>query len=260
MVASAAAQASGWLLYVRPPANTLSRKWSATLRRRPTAPSGTYALVRPLAIVRMSGTTPQWFTANHSPVRPNPDITSSAMSRMPYLSHSARTPWRYPSGGTRMPLVPVTGSTMKPAIVLGPSSWMTSSSLAKRVVDRVPPALNAVVRIGHVHDAGDAGLGRPSPRIAGERDRAGGRAVIRAVARQDLVAAGVPARRLDRVLVGLGAAVGEEEAVDVAGRDGGELRAQARANLGGHERVGVRQLRRLLLDGLRRRAGRRGRC
>ena len=120
----------------------------------------------------------------------------------------------------------------------------------QRVVDRVPSALNAVIRIGHVHDAGDAWLGGPAPRIAGERDRAGGRAVIRAVAREDLVATGVPARGLDGVLVGLGAAVGEEEAVDVAGRDGGQLRAKPRANLGGHERVGVRELRRLLLDGL----------
>ena len=37
-VASAAAQASGWLLYVSPPWNTLSRKWSAIGCRTPTAP------------------------------------------------------------------------------------------------------------------------------------------------------------------------------------------------------------------------------
>ena len=29
------------------------------------------------------GTTPQWSTANHSPVRPKPDMTSSAIIRMP---------------------------------------------------------------------------------------------------------------------------------------------------------------------------------
>ena len=53
---------------------------------------------------------------------------------------------------------------------------------------------------------------------------AAGRAVIRAVAREDLVAAGDPPRQLDGVLVGFGAAVGEEEDVDVA-------RAQIAASL-----------------------------
>ena len=55
---------------------------------------------------------------------------------------------------------------------------------------------------------------------------AGGGAVIRAVAREDLVAAGREPRQLDRVLVGFGAAVGEEEHVDVAGRDRRELGAE----------------------------------
>ena len=76
------------------------------------------------------------------------------------------------------------------------------------------------------------------------------RAVIRAVAREDLVTAGRHPRELDRVLVRLGAAVGEEEDVDVAGRDLGQLRAQPRARLGRHERVGVGQHRRLVLDRL----------
>ena len=74
-------------------------------------------------------------------------------------------------------------------------------------------------------------------------------AVIRAIARQNLVAAGGPARQLDRVLVRLGAAVGEEEHVDVAGAELGELPSEARARLGRHERVGVGERRRLLLDG-----------
>ena len=56
------------------------------------------------------------------------------------------------------------------------------------------------------------------------------------------------ARDADRVLVRFGAAVGEEEDVDVAGRDLGELRAQPRARLGGHERVRIGEHRRLLLD------------
>ena len=43
-------------------------------------------------MVRTSGTTFQCSIANHFPVRPKPDITSSAIITMPYLSQSARTP------------------------------------------------------------------------------------------------------------------------------------------------------------------------
>ena len=74
--------------------------------------------------------------------------------------------------------------------------------------------------------------------------------MVRAIARQDLLAAGRLARQLDGVLVGLGAAVGEEEDVDVAGRDLGQLLAQPGARLGGHERIGVGQLLGLRLDGV----------
>ena len=43
-------------------------------------------------------------------------------------------------------------------------------------------------------------------------------AMVRAIEREDLLPPGNP-RDLDRILVGFGAAVGEEERVDVAGRD-----------------------------------------
>ena len=78
---------------------------------------------------------------------------------------------------------------------------------------------------------------------------AGGAAVIRAVERHHLVAAGVPPRDLDRVLVRLGAAVGEEEHLDVARADLGELAPEPRARLGGHERIGVGERFGLLLHG-----------
>ena len=77
---------------------------------------------------------------------------------------------------------------------------------------RLRMAGRAAIRVGveHPHDAGEARLGGPAARIAGQRDRPGGCPVVGPVARDDLVAAGVPARELDRVLVRLGATVREE--------------------------------------------------
>ena len=105
-----------------------------------------------------------------------------------------------------------------------------------------------MIGIEHAHHARNARLGGPAPRIAGQRNAARGRAVVGAVARHDLVPSGKEARDLDGVLVGLGAAVGEEESVDVAGGDFGELRAQARARLGRHEGIGIGERRGLLVD------------
>ena len=118
----------------------------------------------------------------------------------------------------------------------------------QRLLGRVPAARDAVVGIEHVHDAGNARLRGPTARIAGQCDAARRGAVVRAVPRQDLVTAGRHPRELDRVLVRLGAAIREEEDVDVAGRDRREPGAQPRARLRRHERVGVRQHRRLLLN------------
>src|SRR3989440_1927052 len=70
-----------------------------------TPPRGTYPELTPFAKVIRSGTIRQLSTANHDPVRPKPVITSSAISTIPNLSHSRRTPWRYPWGGTRTPAV-----------------------------------------------------------------------------------------------------------------------------------------------------------
>jgi len=65
-----------------------------------TAPIGTQPLVMPLATVIRSGTTPVCSIANHLPVRPKPLITSSAISRMPYLSQISRRIGQYSGGGT----------------------------------------------------------------------------------------------------------------------------------------------------------------
>ena len=104
------------------------------------------------------------------------------------------------------------------------------------------------VRVEHAHDAGDARLGGPAARVAGERDRAGRRAVVAAIARDDLVAAGVPACELDRVLVRLGAAVREERHRDVARRHLGDQARERRARLGCHRRADRAELVGLLLD------------
>jgi len=118
----------------------------------------------------------------------------------------------------------------------------------QRLLRRVPAALDAVIGIEHVDDAGDARLRRPAPRVARERDAPAGRAVVRAVPRQNLLPSRGQPRQLDGVLVRFGAAVGEEEHVDVARGDFGELRTQARARFGRHERVHVGQRGGLPLD------------
>jgi hypothetical protein len=51
---------------------------------------GTAALVRPLAMVRMSGVTPRRSEPKWRPMRPKPVMTSSKMSRMPWRSQAAR--------------------------------------------------------------------------------------------------------------------------------------------------------------------------
>ena len=104
------------------------------------------------------------------------------------------------------------------------------------------------VRVEHAHDPGDPRFRVPAPRVARERDRPCRRAVVAAVARDDLVPARHPARELDRVLVRLGAAVREERHLQVAGGDLGEHPPQRRARLGRHRRPDRGELLGLLLD------------
>ncbi len=121
-----------------------------------------------------------------------------------------------------------------------------AQALLHRLRVLAPPA----VEVGDAHDARDARLRRPAARIAGGHHDLARRAVIRAVAGHDLLAAGELARELDGVLVRLGAAVGEEEDVDVAGADLRQLGAQPGAWLGGHERIRVGQSLHLGVDGI----------
>ncbi len=140
-----------------------------------------------------------------------------------------------------MPFVPVTVSRKNAAIVPGPSSWIVSSRMRERRLRVVLRPLRAVVRIEHVHDAGHRGLVRPATRIAGERHHAGGRPVVRPVARHDLVPSRDHAGDLDRVLVRLGAAERVEGLLDVAGEQLGHLLPEQRPLLVRHERRDVRE-------------------
>ena len=100
------------------------------------------------------------------------------------------------------------------------------------------------VRVEHAHDAGDRRLGRPAPRVAGERRGARRGAVIAAVAGDDLLAPGHPARQLDGVLVGVGAAGGEQRHAEVARRHLGEQPGELRPRLAGEgRRQAVQRLR-----------------
>src|SRR5207244_2526760 len=91
-------------------------------------------------------------------------------------------------------------------------------------------AEDRAVRIGieEVDDSGDARLRRPAAVVAAECHRALRLSVKGPPLREDLVAPGEEARDLDRVLVGLAFACGEDRLRQVARRDrrwiGGPLR------------------------------------
>ena len=75
-----------------------------------------------------------------------------------------------------------------------------------------------------------------------------GAAVVRAVHREHLAPAGHPSRHADGVLVGVGAAVGEEDLVECPGRDLGDAPRQLTADVVRHGRLDRREAARLLLD------------
>src|SRR3990172_3730724 len=106
------------------------------------------------------------------------------------------------------------------------------------------------MRVGIPHHAHQARLVGPAPRVACEGHRPHRRPVVRAVAGEDLRAAGVVAGQLDRVLDGLRSAEREEDLVHVARQDLGQLRPQARPWLGREGGLDVLELRRLRRDGV----------
>ena len=95
---------------------------------------------------------------------------------------------------------------------------------------------------------GETRLAAPAARVAGHRDRPGRGAVVAAVRREDLVAAGVQAGHADGVLGGLGTAVGEEHHVEVAGRQLADQPGGLAAGVVGVDRGDRAELVGLLLD------------
>ena len=150
------------------------------------------------------------------------------------------------------PFPPTIVSRMTAATVCAPSYCEDLLEMGRACAHgaRVGMPRGTAVRVGveHANDSGHGGLGRPATRVAAERDRSGGRAVVRAVARDHLVAPRVPTREPDRVLVRLRAAVREERHRQVAGRDLGEQARELGALVVRHRRPDRRQLVRLLLD------------
>ena len=68
----------------------------------------------------MSVMTLKLCAANALPVRPNPQMTSSKMSKMPWASQISRNRSKYPLGGTKIPVEPAMGSTKQAATVWPP--------------------------------------------------------------------------------------------------------------------------------------------
>ncbi len=111
-------------------------------------------------------------------------------------------------------------------------------------VVHVPGGAAVRIRVEHAHHAGHRRLGGPAPRVAGERRGACRGAVIAAVAGDDLLPPGDPARQLDGVLVGVGAARGEQRHAEVARRHLGEQPGELRPRLAGEgRRQAVQRLR-----------------
>ena len=88
----------------------------------------------------MSGLRSKCSEANHRPVRPNPDWTSSATSSIPSFVQSSRSLFMKPSGGTTYPPSPRTGSITAHATSPGEMRWARTWSVrkSKHSTEQVP--------------------------------------------------------------------------------------------------------------------------
>ena len=68
----------------------------------------------------ISGQTSKAWAANGAPILPQPVITSSKIKRIPCLSQISLSLFKYPFGGTKVPVDPATGSTIHAAIFSAP--------------------------------------------------------------------------------------------------------------------------------------------
>src|SRR2546430_10983070 len=148
----------------------------------------------------------------------------------------------------QIPVRPGDGPQEEAGYGIRPHELNRLLQVAQRLGSRIDLSLWTVVRIEDVHYARVSNVVGPAARIAGQRDGTRGCAVIGAVARNDLVAAGDPAGHLDGVFVGLGAGEGEEHLIDVAGEQLGQLLSQPGSRLMSHEGVDEGQFLGLALD------------
>ncbi len=139
-----------------------------------------------------------------------------------------------------MPAVPGTDSRMIAANEVAPSCWISALEVFQRALGLrllVLGVERAAVqeRSVEVHDAGAGVVVGAAARVTGQVDRGVGTAVVGAVPDEHLVAAGVQPRHPHRVLDGVGAAVGEEDLVQIARRALGDQAGRLGAGV-----VGVR--------------------
>ena len=215
--ATPAAIARGCPLNVCPLGSAWSSKYAASDSRTATPPSGTYADVTPLAKVMMSGVTPNRCAANAAPVRPNPVITSSKTSRMPWRSQSSRTRGEVALGVDDDAVAAHDGLDEQRGDLV--AAFVRHDLVEVR--DRARCFLTRIARVERTairkrreeaHDAGNARFVRPPAVLAGERARARRRAVEGTVRRENFVPAAQHARELHRVFVRFAAARRKEDA------------------------------------------------
>ena len=160
---------------------------------------------------------------------------------MPCSSHSSRTPGQVRLRRDEHPVraddgLEDDGRDLLGTLVLHHLGQVGEGADALLLVRGRPERRAVRVRAHEVDDAGDRRLAPPAPRLAGEGHGGGGGAVVAAVRRQHLRPARVGAGQADGVLVGLGAAVGEEDPVEALGRVGGDEPGRLVAGLVGEGR------------------------